>query len=201
MNFLIDANLPPRLCAWLKSRGHVAEHLVDLKLLKAMIRKCGATPQCKTSPLSAKMSIFTIARCFSVRDRRSSMCLWGIVVTLDFFRFSPANGITSNERCHPDRASLQLLRRNWKYLINAVSRRPCSRSDYISTQVHRLARTRQARGLRYRVAPQLHRRLTGKDNHSRIRTLYSVPRVFRRDILERFRVCDDRRASHLLKEA
>lgn len=35
MNFLIDANLPPRLCAWLKSRGHVAEHLVDLKLLKA----------------------------------------------------------------------------------------------------------------------------------------------------------------------
>ena len=32
-------------------------------------------------------------------------------------------------------------------------------------------------------------------------TLYSVPRAFRRDIRERFCVCDDRRASHLLKDA
>lgn len=35
MNFLADANLPPRLCAWLKSRQHQAEHLLDRNLLTA----------------------------------------------------------------------------------------------------------------------------------------------------------------------
>ena len=35
MKFLIDANLPPRLCAWLNSRRHAAEHLFDLDLLDA----------------------------------------------------------------------------------------------------------------------------------------------------------------------
>lgn len=35
MKFLIDANLPPRLCAWLKSRRHDADHLFDLNLLTA----------------------------------------------------------------------------------------------------------------------------------------------------------------------
>ena len=35
MKFLIDANLPPRLCAWLQSRRHNAEHLFHLGLLDA----------------------------------------------------------------------------------------------------------------------------------------------------------------------
>jgi len=35
VKFLIDANLPPRLCAWLKSRCHDAQHLFDLDLLDA----------------------------------------------------------------------------------------------------------------------------------------------------------------------
>ena len=35
MKFLIDANLPPRLCVWLKSRRHDADHLFDLDLLDA----------------------------------------------------------------------------------------------------------------------------------------------------------------------
>jgi len=35
VKFLVDANLPPRLCAWLRSRGHDAEHLFDLNLLTA----------------------------------------------------------------------------------------------------------------------------------------------------------------------
>jgi len=35
VKFLIDANLPPRLCAWLKSRRHDAQHLFDLDLLDA----------------------------------------------------------------------------------------------------------------------------------------------------------------------
>lgn len=35
MKFLVDANLPPRLCRWLRSRGHEAEHLADKDLLRA----------------------------------------------------------------------------------------------------------------------------------------------------------------------
>jgi predicted nuclease of predicted toxin-antitoxin system len=35
VKFLVDANLPPRLCVWLRSHGHEAEHLVDRDLLTA----------------------------------------------------------------------------------------------------------------------------------------------------------------------
>lgn len=35
MNFLVDANLPPRLCVWLRSHGHEATHLADLQALRA----------------------------------------------------------------------------------------------------------------------------------------------------------------------
>lgn len=35
MKFLVDANLPPRLCTWLNSRGHDADHLFQLGLLRA----------------------------------------------------------------------------------------------------------------------------------------------------------------------
>jgi len=34
VNFLVDANLPPRLCIWLRQRGHAASHLVDLQSLR-----------------------------------------------------------------------------------------------------------------------------------------------------------------------
>ena len=34
MNFLVDANLPPRLCIWLRQHGHEASHLVDLQSLR-----------------------------------------------------------------------------------------------------------------------------------------------------------------------
>jgi predicted nuclease of predicted toxin-antitoxin system len=32
MKFLVDAQLPPGLCRWLKARGHEAEHVFDLGL-------------------------------------------------------------------------------------------------------------------------------------------------------------------------
>ena len=35
MNFLVNVNLPPQLCLWLKSRHHQAEHLFDRDLLTA----------------------------------------------------------------------------------------------------------------------------------------------------------------------
>jgi len=33
VKFLVDANLPPRLCVWLRSHRHEAEHLFDRNLL------------------------------------------------------------------------------------------------------------------------------------------------------------------------
>jgi predicted nuclease of predicted toxin-antitoxin system len=35
VKFLVDANLPPRLCPWLGSRGHQAEHVFDVDLVTA----------------------------------------------------------------------------------------------------------------------------------------------------------------------
>jgi predicted nuclease of predicted toxin-antitoxin system len=35
VKFLVDANLPPRLCVWLRSQRHEAEHLFDRNLLTA----------------------------------------------------------------------------------------------------------------------------------------------------------------------
>jgi predicted nuclease of predicted toxin-antitoxin system len=35
VKFLVDANLPPRLCIWLRSLHHEAEHLFDCNLLTA----------------------------------------------------------------------------------------------------------------------------------------------------------------------
>ncbi len=35
MKFLVDANLPPRLCVWLRSHRHEADHLFDRNLLTA----------------------------------------------------------------------------------------------------------------------------------------------------------------------
>jgi predicted nuclease of predicted toxin-antitoxin system len=35
VKFLVDANLPPDLCVWVRGRGHEVEHLADLNLLTA----------------------------------------------------------------------------------------------------------------------------------------------------------------------
>jgi predicted nuclease of predicted toxin-antitoxin system len=35
VKFLVDANLPPRLCSWLRSHRHEAEHVFDRNLLTA----------------------------------------------------------------------------------------------------------------------------------------------------------------------
>ena len=47
MRFLIDAQLPPALARWLEERGHEAEHVADLGMLRAsdqeIWRHAGAT--------------------------------------------------------------------------------------------------------------------------------------------------------------
>lgn len=42
MNFLVDAQLPPRLAEWLAEQGHDAAHVVDLGLLSATDRQIWA---------------------------------------------------------------------------------------------------------------------------------------------------------------
>jgi len=42
MKFLIDAQLPPALCRWLETRGHVAEHVASIGLLAASDRDIAA---------------------------------------------------------------------------------------------------------------------------------------------------------------
>jgi len=36
MKFIIDQQLPPALCAWLRERGHEAEHVRDVGLREAL---------------------------------------------------------------------------------------------------------------------------------------------------------------------
>jgi len=42
VNFLVDANLPPRLCKWLHQRGHQAIHLLELNSIKLPDRQVWA---------------------------------------------------------------------------------------------------------------------------------------------------------------
>ncbi|QDZ06480.1 hypothetical protein FPZ24_02480 [Sphingomonas panacisoli] len=35
MKFLVDAQLPPALCSWLRDQGHVAMHVADIGMLAA----------------------------------------------------------------------------------------------------------------------------------------------------------------------
>lgn len=89
---------------------------------------------------------------------------------------------------------------------SAAYRSPCSGANPIvahnvgpfESQKSVMSKSRQARGLRL---PKLYHNFVEIDwkEPQPDLTLYSVPRAFRRDILERF--CDDRRASHLRKDA
>ena len=73
-----------------------------------------------------------------------------------------------------------------------------SQRGTIESQKSVMSKSRQARGLRL---PKLYHNFVEIDwkEPQPDLTLYSVPRAFRRDILERF--CDERRASHLRKDA
>ncbi|MGH7870610.1 MAG: DUF5615 family PIN-like protein [Candidatus Binatia bacterium] len=64
MKFLVDANLPPRLCGWLKSRRHEAEHLFDLNLLTATDTRIWQRGRVENFVIFTKDVDFTNARCF-----------------------------------------------------------------------------------------------------------------------------------------
>jgi predicted nuclease of predicted toxin-antitoxin system len=58
VKFLVDVNLPPRLCRWLHSRGHDARHLGDLNLLTATDSEIWQRGRVETAVLVSKDNDF-----------------------------------------------------------------------------------------------------------------------------------------------
>lgn len=49
MRFLVDAQLPPALCGWLRARGHDAVHVVDIGMLAASDASIAARAEAASS--------------------------------------------------------------------------------------------------------------------------------------------------------
>jgi len=62
MKFLINAQLPPALCRWLETRGHVAEHVASIGLLAASDRDIAAHAEAAGWFLVTKDEDFLILR-------------------------------------------------------------------------------------------------------------------------------------------
>jgi Domain of unknown function (DUF5615) len=117
VKFLVDANLPPRLCIWLRSQRHEAEHLFDCNLLTATDTQIWDRGRLE-SLVSVKTRTSTIERCCMVLRRRSFMSLWVTVAMLGFSVCWPPSGMTSSRLLYPDVNSFRLRWRKWKCLRN-----------------------------------------------------------------------------------
>jgi len=62
MKFLIDAQLPPALCLWLRERGHEAVHVRDIGLLDASDLKIAARAEAAGEVLISKDEDFIVLR-------------------------------------------------------------------------------------------------------------------------------------------
>lgn len=62
MNFLIDAQLPPALCNWMRERGHAADHVFGLGLTAASDEEIAARAEADGSILVSKDEDFVTLR-------------------------------------------------------------------------------------------------------------------------------------------
>ncbi|OYY66061.1 DUF5615 family PIN-like protein [Sphingomonas sp. 28-62-11] len=62
MKFLIDAQLPPALCLWLRERGHDAVHVRDIGLLDASDLTIAARAEAAGGVLISKDEDFVVLR-------------------------------------------------------------------------------------------------------------------------------------------
>lgn len=62
MKFLIDAQLPPALCGWLRERGHQADHVFDLGLTAASDEEIAARAGTDGAELVSKDEDFVTLR-------------------------------------------------------------------------------------------------------------------------------------------
>jgi predicted nuclease of predicted toxin-antitoxin system len=88
VKFLVDANLPPRLCIWLRSHRHEAEHLFDRNLLTATDTQIWEHGRVESRIILSK-GTFTIERCCLALPRRLFMSPLATVATLSFSRYWP----------------------------------------------------------------------------------------------------------------
>lgn len=62
MRFLIDAQLPPALCGWLRERGHQAEHVFEIGLVAASDVEIAARAEVDGAVLVSKDEDFVTLR-------------------------------------------------------------------------------------------------------------------------------------------
>ncbi|HUD92753.1 DUF5615 family PIN-like protein [Sphingobium sp.] len=62
MKFLIDAQLPPALCRWLRDRGHEAEHVSDIGMIAASDGAIAARAEADGAVLFSKDEDFVLLR-------------------------------------------------------------------------------------------------------------------------------------------
>lgn len=62
MNFLIDAQLPPALCGWLRERGHQAVHVFEIGMVAASDAEIAARAEADSAVLISKDEDFMTLR-------------------------------------------------------------------------------------------------------------------------------------------
>ena len=62
MKFLVDAQLPPGLCGWLRERGHEAVHVFEIDMIAASDRDIAARAEADGSVLVSKDEDFLTLR-------------------------------------------------------------------------------------------------------------------------------------------
>lgn len=62
MKFLVDAQLPPALCGWLRERGHEAVHVFEAGMIAASDETIAARAEADGSVLISKDEDFVILR-------------------------------------------------------------------------------------------------------------------------------------------
>jgi predicted nuclease of predicted toxin-antitoxin system len=102
VKFLVDANLPPRLCVWLRSQRHEAEHLFDRNLLTATDTQIWERGRVESFIIFSKdVDFYNRALLFGTH-RKSFTSPLVTVVTLGFSVCWPLSGMTSNGLLCPD---------------------------------------------------------------------------------------------------
>jgi len=62
MHFLVDAQLPPALCGWLRERGHEAAHVFEIGMVAASDRAIAERAEADGSVLVSKDEDFVTLR-------------------------------------------------------------------------------------------------------------------------------------------
>lgn len=62
MKFLIDAQLPPALCGWLRERGHEAVHVAEIGMIAASDAEIAARAEADDAVLVSKDEDFVTLR-------------------------------------------------------------------------------------------------------------------------------------------